>query len=416
MPLQRCRSIHYIRTMNQQLYFTVVGMGDEGGTHFAPEVLTAIAQTRVFSGGKRHHELVRDLLPEGYQWIDVTVPLSDVFEAYRQINEPIFVFASGDPLFFGYTTTLMREFPGQVLKTYPYFNSLQLLCHALTLPYHDMRVCSLVGRPWGDFDKALIERTTKLGVLTDRRNTPRIIAERMLDYGYDKYRMHIGVRLGGEREEIYTLTLGEVCERDFEQPNCIILEATEALDYAAPLGLKETDFHLLNGRAKMITKRPIRLVSLSMMELHRRRVFWDVGFCTGSVSVEAKLQFPHLSVRSFEIRPEGDELMPANSKRFGTPGIEYHIGDFMETDVEPYERPDAVFIGGHGGQMIPFVEKIVRYIQPTGVIVFNSVSTETLDLFREGVKQVGWVISEEMRLVVDEHNPITILKATATAE
>ncbi len=65
--------------------------------------------------------------------------------------------------------------------------------------------------------------------------------------------------------------------------------------------------------------------------------------------------------------------------------------------------------------MIPFVKKIVRYIQDNGVIVFNSVSAETLDLFREGVKEVGWVISEEMRLVVDDHNPITILKATKEA-
>lgn len=398
-----------------QLSFVVAGMSDEGEGNFAPEVLRSITETRVFSGGKRHHELVRNLLPEGYTWIDITVPLSAVFDEYRRYNEPIFIFASGDPLFFGYTTTLMREFPGLVKKTYPYFNSLQMLCHALTLPYHDMRVTSLVGRPWLDFDKCMIERTRKLGVLTDKRNTPRVIAQRMLDYGYDKYRMHIGVRLGGEREELYSLSLAEVKERDFEQPNCIILEATEELEYAAPLGLKESDFHLLNGRAKMITKRPIRLVSLSMMDLHRRRNFWDVGFCTGSVSVEAKLQFPHLNVSSFEIREEGEELMPANSKRFGTPGIEYHIGDFMETDVESFERPDAVFIGGHGGQMIPFVKKIVRYIQDNGVIVFNSVSAETLDLFREGVKEVGWVISEEMRFVVDDHNPITILKATKEA-
>lgn len=43
-----------------------------------------------------------------------------------------------DPLFFGYTTTLMREFPGLVRQTFPSFSSLQLLAHALRLPYHDM--------------------------------------------------------------------------------------------------------------------------------------------------------------------------------------------------------------------------------------------------------------------------------------
>lgn len=398
------------------LRFTVVGMSDEQGSRFDHEILEAISRTRVFSGGKRHHELVAPLLPEGYQWIDVTVPLTDVFDKYRQADEPIFVFASGDPLFFGYTTTLMREFPGLVQKTYPYFNSLQLLCHALTLPYHDMRVCSLTGRPWHEFDRALIERTPKLGVLTDRKNTPGLIAQRMLDYGYDKYRMHIGVRLGGEREELYSLPLSEVATREFEQPNCLIIEATESLEYAAPLGLPEGDFHLLNGRAKMITKMPIRLLSLSMLELHRRRYLWDVGFCTGSVSVEAKLQFPHLHVRSFEIREEGAELMPANSRRFGTPGITYHIGDFMEVDISEYERPEAVFIGGHGGKMNDFVHKIVGHIAEGGVIVFNSVSEETLDLFRSAIAEVGWHIHSEMRIALDAHNPITILQAKAQPE
>lgn len=398
------------------LKFIVVGMSDEQGSRFSPQVLSAISKARVFSGGKRHHELVAPLLPDGYIWIDVVVPLSKVFDEYRQYSETIFVFASGDPLFFGYTTTLMREFPQQVERTYPYFSSLQLLCHALTLPYHDMRVCSLTGRPWHEFDKALIERSPKLGVLTDRKNTPARIAERMLEYGYDAYRMHIGVCLGGEREECYTLELNEVVGREFAHPNCLIIEATKPLEYAPPLGLREGDFHHLNGRSKMITKMPIRLLSLSMLELHRRQRLWDVGFCTGSVSVEAKLQFPHLYVRSFEIREEGHELMPANSRRFGTPGIEYHIGDFMDCDVSDFERPDAVFIGGHGGRMLDFIKKIVAHIAEGGVIVFNSVSEETLNLFRQAIDEVSWHITSEMRVALDEHNPITILQAKSSLD
>lgn len=395
----------------QELCFTVVGMSDESGARFADEVLEEIGKCRIFSGGKRHHELVAHLLPSGARWIDVTVPLSDVFEQYRAADEPIFVFASGDPLFFGYTTTLMREFPGLVRRTFPYFNSLQLLAHALTLPYHDMRVCSLTGRPWHEFDRALIERTRKLGVLTDRKNTPSLIARRMLDYGYTDYRMHIGVCLGGEREEIHTLTLDEARDRDFAQPNCLIIEATKALDHCPPLGLSEGDFHLLNGRAKMITKMPIRLLSLSLLDLHQCQRLWDVGFCTGSVSVEAKLQFPHLHITSFEIREEGESLITENAKRFGTPGIEHYIGDFMAQDISTLERPDAVFIGGHGGELIGFLRKLTEKMQGEGRIVFNSVSTETLDLFRQAVAEVGWSIDREMRIALDEHNPITILRA-----
>ena len=386
-------------------------MNDEIAPQFTSEIQDLIAQHRIFSGGRRHRELVASLLPKGAVWIDIVVPLTEVYEQYRQHDAPVLVFASGDPLFFGYTTTLMREFPGLVRQTYPSFSSLQLLAHALRLPYHDMRVVSLTGRPWHEFDRALIERSPKVGILTDRKNTPSRIAQRMLDYGYTDYRMHVGVLLGGERQETYTLPLEEVVDKDFAHPNCLIIEATKVSQYDAPLGLKELDFFPLNGRVKMITKMPIRLVSLSLLELEKRRSFWDVGFCTGSVSIEAKLRYPHLQVTSFEIREEGEELMQVNSRRFHAPGIDHHIGDFLSQDLDQFPRPEAAFIGGHGGRLPEFVQRLTQIMDSDGVIVFNSVSQETLDSFRTAISSVGWQITYETVLTVDEHNPITILQA-----
>ena len=395
----------------QGLRFTVVGMNDEQSPLFTPEVQGLIAQHRIFSGGRRHRELVAALLPADAVWIDIVVPLTEVYHQYQELNEPVLVFASGDPLFFGYTTTLMREFPGLVSQTFPSFSSLQMLAHSLRLPYHDMRVVSLTGRPWHELDRALIERAAKVGILTDRKNTPARIAQRMLDYGYSNYQMHIGVRLGGSREEVYSLPLTEVMAQEFEHPNCLIIEDTKPTHYAAPIGLHELDFFPLNGRVKMITKMPVRLVSLSLLELEHRRSFWDVGFCTGSVSIEAKLRYPHLVVNSFEVRPEGKELMEINTRRFHAPGIDYHIGDFLSQDLDALPRPEAAFIGGHGGRLIEFVERLTTLMGEDGVLVFNSVSSETIDLFREAIKRVGWHISYETLLAVDEHNPITILQA-----
>lgn len=386
-------------------------MNDEQSPLFTPEVQGLIAQHRIFSGGRRHRELVAALLPADAVWIDIVVPLTEVYHQYQELNEPVLVFASGDPLFFGYTTTLMREFPGLVSRTFPSFSSLQMLAHSLRLPYHDMRVVSLTGRPWHELDRTLIERAAKVGILTDRKNTPARIAQRMLDYGYSNYQMHIGVRLGGSREEVYSLPLTEVVAQEFEHPNCLIIEDTKPTHYAAPIGLHELDFFPLNGRVKMITKMPVRLVSLSLLELEHRRSFWDVGFCTGSVSIEAKLRYPHLVVTSFEVRPEGKELMEINTRRFHAPGIDYHIGDFLSQDLDALPRPEAAFIGGHGGRLIEFVERLTALMGEDGVLVFNSVSSETLDLFREAIKRVGWHISYETLLAVDEHNPITILQA-----
>ncbi len=364
----------------------------------------------MFSGGKRHYEIVADMLPCGAEWIDITVPLSGVFMKYERYDDVV-IFASGDPLFYGFANTVLRECPDVEMKVYPSFNSLQMLAHRLNMPYHDMHVVSLTGRPWDKFDEALINGENLIGCLTDKKKTPQTIMQRMLDYGYNNYTMYIGENLGNEECERVTEAPQPpkgVC-REFSYPNCVILKKTK--DRPRPFGIPETDFHLLNGRAKMITKMPIRLLSLSMLGLHDKKSFWDVGFCTGSVSIEARLQFPHLSVTSFEIREEGRELMDMNAKKFGTPGINSLIGDFLEMDVSELPKPDAVFIGGHGGKLKEFVKKIHDVMLPDGVIVFNSVSEESKLMFEEGIAAVGMSITQQTHITIDNHNPIYILKA-----
>lgn len=376
-----------------------------------PEVLDVIRQGHVFSGGVRHHELMRPLLPESHEWIDVKVPLADTFSRYGKApsspgeEAQLVVFASGDPLFYGFAATLQREFPDAAMKVYSAFSSLQMLAHRLVLPYGEMQMTSVTGRPWTMLDAALIQGRKLIGVLTDGKKTPHAIAQRLLEYGYDNYRLHLGENLGNdEAERVRSFALADVPE-DVARLNCVILEQTAPR--VIPFGLPESDFALLDGRVNMITKMPIRLATLAALELHAKRCLWDVGFCTGSVSIEARLRFPHLQIEAFEIRPEGEELMRENSRRFGAPGINAHIGDFLQTDLSALPRPDAVFIGGHGGHLAEIIDRIRQYLLPGGVLVFNSVSESSLAAFERAVGPVS-----KQHIALDSHNPITIMKAT----
>ena len=389
----------------------VIGISDKREQWFSPEVTKVIQGGKVFSGGKRHREIMDAYLPLGYEWIDITVPLSVVFEKYGQFDD-IVIFASGDPLFYGFASTIQREFPTCEMKVFPSFNSLQMLAHRMLLPYQDMHVVSLTGRPWDRFDEALILGYPLIGVLTDRKNTPKVIWKRMQEFGYTNYTMTIGENLGNDvSERVYTIKNEDYTEDAFgnEPLCCLILQKTA--DRPRPLGIPESAFALLDGRAKMITKMPIRLLSLSMLDLRQRRSFWDVGFCTGSVSIEAKLQFPHLTVTAFEDREQGRQLMQENARRFGTPGITALIGDFMETSLDALPRPDAVFIGGHGGKLVEMIERLHAVMLPGGCLVFNSVSESSRQLFLDGIARAGLVLVQEVRMVVDEHNPIYIMKA-----
>ena len=386
----------------------IIGIDDNHDREFTAEVMQVIAEHSVFSGGKRHYRLVHKRLPEGYKWIDITVPLDEVFVQYERYEEVV-VFASGDPLFFGFANTVKNRLPETEIQIFPYFNSLQILAHRLVMPYHDMHIVSLTGRPWHEFDRALIEGWPKIGVLTDHEHTPRAVAARMLRYGYDNYRMYVGELLGNTGEKIRQFGLSEAALIAFDTPNCLILERTSVRP--RPFGIPEGKFFLLDGRTKMITKMPVRLLSLSVLDLRNRHSFWDIGFCTGSVSIEAKLQFPHLQITAFEIRPEGPGLIESNCRKYGTPGITTVLGDFTEVDLSTYPIPDAVFIGGHGGKMEQIFNILAQCMQPGGIVVFNSVSKASLAIFRQAAISHGFMLEKPCRIAVDAHNPIEVVKA-----
>ena len=440
--------------------FIVIGITDNPKPWFPPEVLEIIKNGKVYSGGKRHHEIVAPLLPANAEWIDITVPLDKVFEQYSlsTLHSPlstIIVFASGDPLFFGFANTLKREFPDADIKVYPTFNSLQMLAHRLMMPYHDMRVVSLTGRPWPEFDRALIEHSSKIGILTDKEHTPTTIAQRMLEYGYTDYQMHVGEHLGNpEVEKVTNLPLKDTAERTFEMPNCVILSRewrvesgewrvesgernvldlqnnTQKKNVSSihsplstihpirPFGLPDSSFALLDGREKMITKMPIRLLTLQALDLPRRRVFWDIGFCTGSVSIEARLLFPHLHIEAFEIRPECKAIIRENMRRHGAPGIEVHIGDFCSIcgdSIDTNKAPDAVFIGGHGGKLKEIMAKVLTVLNDDGVIVMNSViapkvTTNSQELWNEACKALHLQQEPPLHIQLNDNHPITILR------
>ena len=400
--------------------FVVIGISDNPQPFFPPEVLEVIRNGKVFSGGKRHHEIVAPFLPDGAEWIDITVPLDAVFEQYLSLTSnlspltsEIIVFASGDPLFFGFANTIQRKMPDAEIKVFPTFNSLQMLAHRLVIPYHDMRIVSLTGRPWQEFDRALIEGATKIGVLTDKEHTPATIAQRMLDYGYTDYQMHVGEHLGNPAlERVTTLSLEEAAQQKFALPNCLVLHSPHSLH---PLfGIPDNEFTLLDGREKMITKMPIRLLTLQALDLTHRHTLWDIGFCTGSISIEARLQFPHLHIEAFEIRPECEAIIRENARRFHAPGINIHMGDFLETDISALPCPDAVFIGGHGGHLKEIMAKVLTVLPPDGIIVFNSVTspvvpTNSRQLWDEACDKLGLTQASPLRIQLNDYNPIDIL-------
>lgn len=390
--------------------FTVIGLSDSRSPRLCPGAIREVASCRVFAGGERHRAITRHLLPSGSRWITIAPPLNDVMHELFHEDRPVVVFTSGDPLFYGFGATLQKRFPEASFRYFPSFSSIQMLAHRIRQPYQSMRYASLTGRSWQELDSLLIEQCELIGVLTDRRKTPAAIARRMLEYNYTGYSVVVGEALGGHREQVRELCLAEAADTVFHEPNCVILRSRNRKERR--YGIADTLFEGLPGRPDMITKMPVRLVTLSRLGLVNCRTFWDIGFCTGSVSIEARLQFPWLDITAFEKRPECEEIFKRNCRTLGAPGIRMVIGDMLLQNHESYTgdggKIDAVFIGGHGGRLEEIMAVAAGHLSPGGRVVVNAVRSETLGKFHDCAGRHSLQLLETLVLTPGLHNAITI--------
>ncbi|MCL5129212.1 precorrin-6y C5,15-methyltransferase (decarboxylating) subunit CbiE [Algibacter sp. L4_22] len=389
---------------DKHIDFYLIGISNHPIPKLNDDVLELIKKSVVFSGGKRHYELVKSFLPKNHNWIEISGKMDVLIKKYSGFNSSIVVFASGDPFFYGFGNTLQRLLPNAKLKAFPYFNSIQLLCHKTQTNYNTLKSLSIHGRDWTALDEALINRTELIGVLTDSKKTPAVIAKRMLQYGFDNYSITIGEALDGNEEHIEQLDLSACKTKTHNALNCVLLKQLTPKD--KPFGIPDAAFIPLENRANMITKMPIRLSTISALALQNKNVFWDIGACTGSVAIEAKQQFPHLKIVAFEKRRACITIIQQNAERFSTPGIEIVIDDFFNLNLNDFPMPDVVFIGGHGGRLKELIETVYQ-LNPLVRFVTNAVRETSSSVFIETLTDLNYAISTNS-IQLNDHNKISI--------
>jgi precorrin-6Y C5,15-methyltransferase (decarboxylating) len=134
---------------------TVVGIGAEGWPGLPPLSMAAVEQAEVIIGGARQLAL----LPGTVTGRRVPLPspllpgLSDLLAEHAGPDRAesregsALVLASGDPMFYGIGTTLVRLLGPGRLRILPHPSSVSLAAARLGWPLEDTDVVSLVGRP-----------------------------------------------------------------------------------------------------------------------------------------------------------------------------------------------------------------------------------------------------------------------------
>ena len=136
------------------------------------------------------------------------------------------------------------------------------------------------------------------------------------------------------------------------------------------LGLPDDAFEQRTPLRGQITKREVRAVAIYSMGLRPDSLIWDIGAGTGSVSVEAGLIATRGKVFAIERDLVSVPLLEKNPARWGTSNVHMVVGEAPEVLAE-LPDPDAVFIGGSGGNLDLIIDYVSARLKPGGHIVIN---------------------------------------------
>jgi precorrin-6Y C5,15-methyltransferase (decarboxylating) len=353
----------------------VVGIGDDGTRSLSVGVLEKIQRSSILYGGERQLAFFPEF--KGEKRI-IRSPLREKMEEIRMDSETnlITVLASGDPLFFGIGSSIIHYLGSDHVEILPNVSSIQLAFARACESWSDARIISLHGRPiQGLAQKLHGIRTAAL--FTDEMNTPANIARYLLRFQMTEYDAFVAEHLGSQEERIGWYTLEQLIDAEFDLLNVMILKRRE--DAEVPifnLGMEDSVFSQRRPDRGLITKREVRVLSLSELALRPGGVLWDIGACTGSVSIESILSVPDLRVFAVE-KNEGDLInLRENQVKFRTDFVALHAK--APEGLDTFPDPDAVFIGGSGGELEELLRICAARLSKNGRIVVNAATIENL--------------------------------------
>jgi precorrin-6Y C5,15-methyltransferase (decarboxylating) len=389
---------------------TIIGMG------MSPADLTEaqrglIAQADLLVGGRRHLDAFADF---GGRTRVIDRHLKGLVEELRQRGpgERVVVLASGDPLFYGIGSYLIRALGREEVIVSPNVSAVAAAFARIKVPWQDAKVLSLHGRELTDAMLADLAAHPKWAVFTDARHNPAWLAQRLLAAGLTDVDFWVASRMGTAEERVVCLKVAAAAHEAAiaaADPNLVVLLKREAGDASRPapypwhLGLPETAFH---HEAGLITKSEVRAVTLAKLELRPdlALTLWDLGAGSGSVAVEAARMLPRGRVVAVEREAQRVAQIEKNRKKFDCANLDVVTAQ-LPHGLDALPRPHRVFIGGGGRHLAAIIRAAARRLSPGGILVINTVLLGSLALAREALEGLG-LGHDTVQLQVSRSSPM----------
>jgi precorrin-6Y C5,15-methyltransferase (decarboxylating) len=374
--------------MSERNRIEMIGVGEEGARGLTATTIEIIRGAELLVGGER----LLSMFPDGNA--ERFVLKGGLSQALEYIDEQrrqrrVVVLASGDPLFFGIAGIVTRKLGANAVNLHPQVSSLQLAFARLGEAWQDAGLESVHGRPMKGLAQR-IDGQKKVALLTDETNNPAEIAKYLLHYGMTEYDAFVGENLGGEEERYGHWSLAEMAESTFSPLNVVILlRRSDAPPSRKGFGFEDEEFSQRKPDKGLITKKEIRVLSLSELKLSETSIVWDIGAGSGSVAVECARLASRGEVYAIEKNEDDLANVIENQIKFRTDFTVVH--GKAPQGLEHWPDPDAVFIGGSGGELKELIALCVNRLRPEGRIVINAATIETLATAQEALKESGCV-------------------------
>ncbi|MFF5995689.1 precorrin-6y C5,15-methyltransferase (decarboxylating) subunit CbiE [Lysinibacillus sp. KU-BSD001] len=361
----------------------MIGIGDNGIEGLLPQYRQWIEESEVLVGGERH----LDFFPQyNGEKIILKGGLTKIASYLIEETRSVVILASGDPLFYGIGGVLAKKLP---LEIYPYTSSIQLAFSRMQESWQDAYITSLHGRSIKGFAQK-IDGYKKVAILTDEHNTPSSIASYLKHYNLTEYEAFVAENLEGINERCGFYSLDEMEQQTFSPLNVVILrQIAQPPQYA--LGIEDALFIQRKPDKGLITKKEIRVLSLQAMQLTKDSVVWDIGTCTGSVAIEAAKIAREGAVYAIEKNEADLENCFANQQRFRV-DVTAKLGK-APSGLDEFPDPDAIFIGGNGGEMEQLLTLCIQRLKEGGHFVMNVATIENLYKAVECLKSLDCEVS-----------------------
>ena len=347
----------------------VVGIGADGWSGLPSSSRDVLRSVQVIVGGPRQLALLDpSLTAERRPLPSPLLPgLGDLVHGdLVRGDRSLAVLASGDPMFFGVGSTLLRL--GVPVCVHPAPSSVSLAAARLGWPVEDVEVVSVVGRPLELLHPA-VQPGRRVFVLVGSASGGDDVRGLLAARGYGDSAVTVLARLGGP-DEVVTSEAGAHDPLAIVAIECVAGDGVPALPRVP--GLPDDAFAHDAGQ---LTKRELRALALALLVPVPGQLLWDVGAGSGSVGIEWLRVHPAARAVAVEPRPDRRERIVANAAALGVPGLRVVAGSAPDA-LTGLPTPDAIFVGG--GVSTPGVlDACVDALRPGGRIVAHGVTIET---------------------------------------